>query len=402
MSKAYKYVKKEGLFFLAYFLLGLTRVVIANSYLFGVNRFKINEFVQYIAAFIFILSFCVGKYKMKELWIRLCAAIMVFLVTRQSHSIEFGLSALAVITCVNISSDKIVKNCIRNNIFFASIVVIPALLGIIPNDVYSHEGMTAYSFGFAYYSNLPNLVFSIILAAYYSAKNKRRERIVLLISVPVQIIMYKLGTVRLTYYLYLIFIVVAIITQFCYNRRKKHKILIFVATVMYPIACIATIIASFVYQKSDILSKFNVMLNYRLGFNAAGFSRYGINFFGTKLQATSETWDSNYINHYFYIDSGYVNSLISYGIIFFIALLIGYSFLSRYAVKNNQVKLGVWCLIICIYSVINNWLFNVAINPLPMIAFNFIWNSRAKKQMSAKVRKENYGKILLYNSKYIK
>lgn len=399
MSKAYKYVKKEGLFFLAYFLLGLTHVVIANSYLFGVNRFKINEFVQYIAAFIFILSFCVGKYKMKELWIRLCVAIMVFLVTRQSHSIEFGLSALTVITCVNISSDKIVKNCIRNNIFFASIVVIPALIGIIPNDVYFHEGMTAYSFGFAYYSNLPNLVFSIILAAYYSAKNKRRERIILLISIPVQIIMYKLCTVRLTYYLYLIFLVIVMITQF-YNKRKKHKILTFIATVMYPIACIVTIIVSLLYQKSGILSKINVMLNYRLGFNAAGFSRYGINLFGTKLQTVSETWDSSYINHYFYIDSGYVNSLISYGIIFFIALLIGYSFLSRYAVKNNQVKLGVWCLIICIYSVINNWLFNVAINPLPVIAFNLMWNS--KNQMSTRVRKRNYGKVLLYNSKYIK
>ena len=113
MSKTYKYVKKEVLFFLAYFLLGLTHVVIANSYLFGANRFVINEIIQYIAAFNFILSFCVGKYKVKEFWLRLGAAIMVFLVTQRSHSIEFGLAALAVITCVNISSEKIVKNCIR-------------------------------------------------------------------------------------------------------------------------------------------------------------------------------------------------------------------------------------------------------------------------------------------------
>ena len=70
MSKTYKYVKKEVLFFLAYFLLGLTHVVIANSYLFGANRFVINEIIQYIAAFIFILSFCVGKYKVKEFWLR--------------------------------------------------------------------------------------------------------------------------------------------------------------------------------------------------------------------------------------------------------------------------------------------------------------------------------------------
>ena len=31
-----------------------------------------------------------------------------------------------------------------------------------------------------------------------------------------------------------------------------------------------------------------------------------------------------------------------------------------------------------------------------------VWNSKTKKQMSARERKRNYGKVLLYNSKYIK
>ena len=94
------------------------------------------------------------------------------------------------------------------------------------------------------------------------------------------------------------------------------------------------------------------------------------------------------INHYFYIDSGYVFSFLSYGIIFFCLLIAMYTFLSRYAIKNNQIKLAVWCLMICIYSVINDVMFNTALNPLPMIAFNLMWNSWSGKKKRGKLEWE--------------
>ena len=62
MKKLIK-INKETLYLVGYFLMGLSAVVIGNSYLFGVNRFQICEVVQYLSATIFLWSFCIDKYK---------------------------------------------------------------------------------------------------------------------------------------------------------------------------------------------------------------------------------------------------------------------------------------------------------------------------------------------------
>ena len=343
--------------------------------------------MQYISAVVFVTSFCIDKYKTKEFLIRLVTAAVIFLVTAKSHSIGFGLCALSIITSLNINVEKIIKNTIRNNLFFIVIVVIPALLGFIPNNVYMHNGIKAYSLGFAYYSNLPNIIFMITLAMYWLSKSKIKESLILLISFPVQVVIYKISTLRLTFYLYLLFLVVAVCAKF-YNRKKRHRLMTIFSTVMFPVGCMGTFIMSFLYEKSRLIAKFNEVINYRLGFNYKGFMMYGLSLFGKKIEMVEEYWDANNINHYFYIDSGYVFSFLSYGIIFFCLLIAMYTFLSRYAIKNNQIKLAVWCLMICIYSVINDVMFNTALNPLPMIAFNLMWNSWSGKKKRGKLEWE--------------
>lgn len=384
MRVTYKWENKEILFFIGYFLLGLTNIVIGNSYLFGKNRLVICEIVQYISAIAFVLSFCIDRYKTKEFVIRMITAAIVFLVTAKSHSIGFGLCALSIVTSLNISAEKIIRNSIKNNLFFMLIVVIPALLGFIPNKIYVHNGIKAYSLGFAYYSNLPNIIFMVTLAIYWVSKTKIKENLFLILSFPVQVIIYKISTLRLTFYLYLLFLMAAVCAKF-YNCKKEHKLMRVFSTMMFPIGCIGTFIISFLYEKSKLISKFNEVINYRLGFNYKGFMMYGLSLFGKKIEMVEEYWDANNINHYFYIDSGYVFSLLSYGIVFFGLLIAMYTFLSRYAIKNNQIKLAVWCLMICIYSVINDVMFNTALNPLPMIAFNLMWNSWSGKKKRGKL-----------------
>ena len=236
-------------------------------------------------------------------------------------------------------------------------------------------------------NNLPNIIFMITLAMYWLSKSKIKESLILLISFPVQVVIYKISTLRLTFYLYLLFLVVAVCAKF-YNRKKRHRLMTIFSTVMFPVGCMGTFIMSFLYEKSRLIAKFNEVINYRLGFNYKGFMMYGLSLFGKKIEMVEEYWDANNINHYFYIDSGYVFSFLSYGIIFFCLLIAMYTFLSRYAIKNNQIKLAVWCLMICIYSVINDVMFNTALNPLPMIAFNLMWNSWSGKKKRGKLEWE--------------
>lgn len=383
MYVTHKVKKKEILFFAGYFLLGLTNIVIGNSYLFGEKRIIICKMVQYLSAIMFVGSFCVDKYKIKDFVIRIVIVALAFLVTAKSHGIGFGLCALSIITSLNINPEKIIKNSVRNNLLFITIVVFPALLGFIPDMQYVHNEMKAHSLGFAYYSNLPNILFMLTLEIYWRAKTRKKENLILILSLPIQIIIYMISTLRLTLYLYVLFLVTALGARF-YNCKKKHRIMTIISTLMFPIASVGTFIISFLYEKLKLIAKFNELINYRLGFNYRGFMMYGLSLFGQKIETVEEYWDENYINHYFYIDSGYVFSILSYGIVFFLILLIMYTCISRYAVEENKIKLAVWCLMICIYLVINDVMFNTALNPLPMIAFNLMWENQKKKKINGK------------------
>ena len=375
MSKPLKYSNKEALFFLSYFLLGFAEIVVLKSYIFVENKSQIYKMVLYLSAIFASLTFCMGRYKIKEIVWRLIILAIGFIITLQMRVIPFGISILLMVDALNIDSKKIIKNSVKNNLFYLAIVVIPSIVGAIPNNVYNHNGIYASCFGFQYYSTMPNLIFSLTIFIYLLANSKTKKRLVLLLSLPIQLIVYKYCTVRLILYVYFAFLILALMEE-RYDKNKKHKFISKMSAIMYPVTCIITFSISLLYTHYNVLTKLDELCNYRFGFNAIGFARYGISLFGSQIETDAGTIDSNYINHYFYIDSGYVYSLLCYGIIFFVLLIAMYSLYSKNVAKNNQSRLLVVCIIICIYSVVNNMLFSIVLNPLPLLAFQVIVNNR--------------------------
>ena len=118
-KKVYYFKKKEIPYFIAYFLMAFSNVVIANSYLFGENRYDICVFVQYISCILFIVALCTGKYKLRDLIVRGLIGIIVIFITINLRSTEFGVYSLAIIASLNIDSKRIVRfNVISNFILF--------------------------------------------------------------------------------------------------------------------------------------------------------------------------------------------------------------------------------------------------------------------------------------------
>lgn len=176
---------------------------------------------------------------------------------------------------------------------------------------------------------------------------------------------------------------VAVLLSRLLNTNKKHKVLIFFSAIMFPCAAIITFLISIYYTKNSFFMTLNKLLNNRLEFNARAFRMYNISIGGQKIITSNGGFDADYVNHYFYVDSGYVYTLISYGIIFFIILIFLYSFLFQKAVRDNEFKLAIWCLVICIFSVINNIMLKIPINPLPILALDAFtkWNAGKKTKV---------------------
>ena len=363
--------KNETLYLFGYFLMGLSAIVIGNSYLFGVNRFQICNVVQYIAAVFFLLSFSVGKYKITDFMKLFLFACTILISAAFMHNITFALYGLSIVTSIHINTRKIIKSSVINNAIFLAIVVIPALLGVIPDDIYYHGDMKAHCLGFAYYSNIPYIVLMETIMIYWLIRSKKAELLFLILSFPVHILIYKICTVRLVLYVYILFIMSISIIGII-KKKKQHKILNCIATVLYPVTAALVVMASFQYKSSSLLSALNIIINYRLKFNLQGFEQYGISLFGQKIVSAEEYIDENFVNHYFYIDWGYVYMLIGYGLLLFVVIMLMYTLLSRYAAVNNDVKLMSWCFTICVFSIINNIMFNTALNPLLILGIKIL------------------------------
>ena len=160
------------------------------------------------------------------------------------------------------------------------------------------------------------------------SKKSNVEITYLIFTIPAHFIIYNIFTVRLIWYICIIFLVVAFLLRLL-DVSKPHQLITFLATIMFPLAVCFTIVAAFLSQTTAIFSAFNVMLNERLWFVYRGITEYGIKMFGQYIQTSQEYIDENYINHYFYIDAEYGYILLNYGVIFSAILLIGYVAFSR-------------------------------------------------------------------------
>lgn len=379
--KSIKVKKSELLYFTAYFLFIFAGTTISNSYLFGTSsyRHEITNICNYISTILFVASFVMQKMEIKVVLKKLVTAAVAFLVSANTHSIGFGVSIMAVISAVNIDIKKIIKCCIYTNIFCLLIVVIPALLGMIPNEVRIHNGLEAQSLGFAYYSNAPYILLMVTILLFLLAKNKKQENIIILFATPIQYLIYKTNTVRLVLYIYILFVILVFLFRFL-NKNVKHNIINFLSLIMFPAATVFTVFASLNVNKYVFLTKLNDLLNSRLGFNNIGFQRYGVSLFGNKIETNSGFIDENFYNHYFYIDSGYAYALLSYGLLISILLIVLWSVLSHHAAKKNDFKLLIVCIVNCVFSFVNNLLFNISLNPILIMALNLLL-SRNKEEV---------------------
>lgn len=118
-----KYI--EFFYFMALFLFGFANTVISNSYLFGKSgsKFEVANYVSYMAAVLFFISFCCGQMKLITIVKNGFLCFVAFFVSLNTSSIGFGVSILAIIAAVNIDFRKIVKWCICINIFYLFIIV---------------------------------------------------------------------------------------------------------------------------------------------------------------------------------------------------------------------------------------------------------------------------------------
>lgn len=374
------------LYYIAVFLTAISSTIIGSTYLFLIPYF--NPIVKYGALFCFFLYFLMVKWNKPDFIGAVVFIIITFLCALLIDNTMIILYFLMIVLSGCHDFKKICKALFVINILLVCLVVMLCLLGVLNDNVVIEGDRIAHSMGFAYYSTLAYYYFSLFISGYYLISGKRKEAkklLWLLTGCLFNVVIFKITTVRLAFICVCLFIVIAIFIDLL-NILKYFKLNLFIATIMYPFMFFLSIVLPLIYTKSNILIKFDALLNGRLNFSHMAFERYNVTLWGQLIVTDSGGLDENGLNTYFYIDSGYVNLLLQNGLILCLIILLMYTLISRYAVKTNNRALFIWCIMICIFSFVNNIMINAVMNPL-LIIFPIIL-MKYKKYCIGKLKKK--------------
>lgn len=356
------------LYYLAVFLTAISSTLIGSTYLFLIPNF--NPIVKYGALFFFCLYFLTIRWNKPGFVGAIFIIIVTFLCAILIDNTTVLLYFLMILLAGNQNFNRICKVLFVINISLIFLIIMLCFAGVLNDNVVVEGDRIAHSMGFAYYSTLAYHCLFLFISGYYLISGTRKEAKKLLWLVAgflFNIIIFKITTVRLAFICVSLFVVAVIIIDLL-NLLKFFKLNLFIATVMYPFMFILSIVLPFVYTKNNILIILDRLLNGRLNFGRIAFQRYDITLFGQLIVTDPGGVDENGLNTYFFIDSGYVNLLLQKGLIVCVLVLLLYTLISRYAVKTNNRPLFIWCIIVCIFSFVNDLMLNTIINPLLIIA----------------------------------
>lgn len=370
------------LYYIGLFFTVFSANVTNSSYLF--KDTGLNSIARYASLLFLLGSILVRRqWKIKSFVTVCCITFISVAVIVVSNDKPLILYILLVVAIGNLSPYEVIKKIAVLNLVFLVMIVGLSLTGFIPNDTYIHYTDVAYCLGYYYYNTCSYVVFFLTVVGYFLINGKLRrtyEALYIIGSIIVNFVVYKVCTVRLTFYCYLIFLVMSIL----YKNTKLFKNNAFyriVATLMFPVASFLTIILSVNYKKIPIIAVLDNLLSARFNFNYMAFQRYSVSILGNFIQTHGEEWNENWQNLYFYIDSGYIDTLLGNGVIVFFLAIISYTLIARLAVRENNYKLFVWCFIICVFSVVNNVFLSTTMNPLLLFTSMALESEKANRQV---------------------
>lgn len=174
--------------------------------------------------------------------------------------------------------------------------------------------------------------------------------------------------------------------------KKKYNFLSHLGTICFLFALLLVFLWKCGPSVVKVLD--GILLNYRLSLTNTAIQKYGITLLGTGFRNINEGGPTG---EYLYVDSEYMNMLISNGIIFSVLMLMLIKFVMRWYLERGTRKYIVLLSILLINGIANNGIFNLLFNPMVIVVFEAIKNQTKRKRI-VNERRSRKGVINIYSS----
>ncbi len=330
-----------------------------------------------------------GKQTAKNLLLRL-VIILVFCGAAIASSKPQVIVYSALLCGADMTSFRKICKC---SLFFCTASVLVTMMlyfvGILPDGGQWYRfGVHIKTFGFGYYSIVPYTFFYMVIIYLYLKYNngKKASWVELIIIVLLNYLLYSVTTLRLTYYLnYLTLFMYIILIKFDWFDLR-NKIINLLTILIFPALFALSIWINFSFTYSNpTFFQLNRLLSNRLALGHEGLQRYNINLFGNFI----ETNNSENMAEYFYIDSGFLFSVLGYGLLFTGLLLIIYIYMHNYSACTNNKMLFIWLTIVAIFSTTNNTWITIQFNPIVLMFPLILKETRIKESTKLMLNARN-------------
>ena len=348
-------------------------------------------FYPIIAIGIFMSIVIKGKYTKKNMLLRLMIILVFFGAAIVSSKPQVIVYAALLCGADMTSFRKICKSSLYSCTASVLVTMMLNIVGILPDGGQWYRfGVHIKSFGFGYYSIVPYTFFYMVIIYLYLKyeKGKKASWAELIIIILLNYLLYSVTTLRLTYYLnYVTLFMYIILIKFdLFNLRSKF--FDFVTLLIYPVLFALSIWSNYSYTNSNpIFFQLNRLLSNRLALGHEGLRRYSINLFGNFIEVNN----SENAAEFFYIDSGFLFSVLGYGLLFTGLLLIIYVYMHNYSARTNNKMLFIWLMIVAVFSTTNNTWITMQFNPVVLMFPLILKEARIKEKVKLMFRVQKRG-----------
>lgn len=324
---------------------------------------------KYLCLAIFVVRILTNKYDDRQLMIVFGGLLLAVLIYQNSGDTSIVVLMLFLLSSLNCRSGGVVKLYFWTALALMAVTIGSALVGVLDNYQYQVNGSVRYAFGFLYSTDFAAHIFYLCLAYVY-IRGRRLRKLEFAIPVVLAALVYVLTKAKLdTALLILVLLAAMDYRRLSNSQMKKFDRGLYLFPVIMATLSIG---ASWLFTPTnDVFVKVDDFFTHRLAMGHLALYEYPMRWFGQYVFQQGSgglsfptgltTTGANLA--YFFIDSSYVKVLLSFGLVFLGLYLFGLSRAIRINVDRQAYLLPLVLVIICISSIIDHHLLDIAYNP---------------------------------------
>lgn len=307
----------------------------------------------------------------------LIAVVFVILLPwyfRSVYSSQIYASLALMLAAKDVKFDVIVDLLVKYISTALILAAVFSFLGIIPNEFQYREvpligAWKSYYLGFHYYSTPAYYGMTLVFLLLYR-KRLNCSYLYLSFLFCLSLLVYVVSFARLQIILNLVVFIGYVVSYKWHWITFEGKIWKYFSMTAYTVMTLVVVLLSFsilLLNDSSFFEFINEWTNTRMLLNIQAFLTYDINLFGNLIEI--KTRDLMPGENYFYIDSGFVSSLLSYGVVFYVFLMVMYGRAFFKIWKCNCKYLYILFSVYSIANISNNFILGAITCPITFLLF---------------------------------